>query len=34
MHTNLAGERLLTEIDFARLNTLRGAQCPLADNRC
>ncbi len=28
MHKNLAGERLLTEIDFARLNKLRGAQLP------
>ncbi|MHB8950695.1 MAG: GreA/GreB family elongation factor [Rhodoferax sp.] len=28
MHKNLAGERLLTEIDFARLKNLRGAQLP------
>ncbi|MDT4844316.1 Regulator of nucleoside diphosphate kinase [compost metagenome] len=28
MHKTLAGERLLTEIDFARLNNLRGAQLP------
>ncbi|PZO10347.1 MAG: transcription elongation factor GreAB [Burkholderiales bacterium] len=28
MHKSLAGERLLTEIDFARLNKLRGAQLP------
>lgn len=33
MHKNLAGERLLTEIDFARLSNLHGAQLPpeLAD---
>jgi regulator of nucleoside diphosphate kinase len=33
MHKNLAGERLLTEIDSARLNKLRGEQFPseLAD---
>lgn len=30
MHKNLAGERLLTEIDFARLNNLRGGQLPPA----
>lgn len=28
MHKNLAGERLLTEIDFARLNKLPGGQLP------
>ncbi|MBT9549981.1 MAG: GreA/GreB family elongation factor [Hydrogenophaga sp.] len=28
MHKNLAGERLLTEIDFVRLSNLRGAQLP------
>ena len=28
MHKNLAGERLLTEIDYARLNKLHGAQLP------
>ncbi|UJW83324.1 GreA/GreB family elongation factor [Hydrogenophaga sp. SL48] len=28
MHKNHAGERLLTEIDFARLSNLRGAQLP------
>ena len=28
MHKNLAGERLLTEIDFVRLNNLRGVQLP------
>lgn len=28
MHKNLAGERLLTEIDHARLNKLHGAQLP------
>lgn len=28
MHKNTAGERLLTEIDHARLNKLRGAQLP------
>ena len=28
MHKNLAGERLLTEIDSARLNKLRGEQFP------
>lgn len=28
MHKNLAGERLLTEIDSARLNKLRGGQLP------
>jgi regulator of nucleoside diphosphate kinase len=34
MHKNLAGERLLTEIDSARLNKLRGEQFPpeLADS--
>jgi len=33
MHKTLAGERLLTELDFARLNKLRGDQLPpeLAD---
>lgn len=28
MHKNLEGERLLTEIDFARLSNLRGGQFP------
>lgn len=28
MHKTLAGERLLTEIDFARLSNLRDAQLP------
>jgi regulator of nucleoside diphosphate kinase len=28
MHRNLAGERLLTEIDFARLNKLRASHLP------
>lgn len=28
MHKNLAGERLLTEIDYARLRRLYGAQLP------
>ncbi|MBT9464747.1 GreA/GreB family elongation factor [Hydrogenophaga sp.] len=28
MHKTLAGERLLTEIDFARLNNLRGGPLP------
>jgi regulator of nucleoside diphosphate kinase len=28
MHKTLAGERLLTELDFTRLNKLRGGQLP------
>jgi regulator of nucleoside diphosphate kinase len=28
MHKTLAGERLLTELDFTRLNNLRGGQLP------
>ena len=33
MHKTLSGERLLTELDFTRLNNLRGGQLPpeLAD---
>ncbi|WP_332745497.1 GreA/GreB family elongation factor [Hydrogenophaga sp.] len=30
MHKNLAGERLLTELDFTRLNKLRGGPLPAA----